>query len=375
MVEENTQQPEHSFPNSDRPLDSKEPIKSAVGTPPENKETVKFKEVMEHQSEKFIHDDKLDTIETYNTDFAKAIRKDNVSALQIALAEKKKQDEMGVNSQVPDKAEMSLRVKIIGGVTLLVVLVGGYFLASWIFAKGQTPENVANQNTTNQSTDQTPLIKIDQKQIVQIDGKDDIAIKKEILKFVNGTVDTATIKELILAAQPTAGSKAGDLNKITTSQFFDNLHTHASPQLIRALADNYTMGVYGSSPRDFFIIFNVKSQDNAFAGMLTWESYMNDDVGDIFERNFKTAGFTNGTSTGSSTKLTQPVETSNQSITNQRVFSDKIFYNKDTRVIYDTEGKIKILYSFIDPKTLVLVSSDTGFKEILSRLTTGRITR
>ena len=80
MDETNNPKPAFSFPNSDRSLDSKEETRGPVTPKPEH-ETVKFKDVMENKESQFIHNDSgVPQIETYNSDVARAIKKDNVSA-------------------------------------------------------------------------------------------------------------------------------------------------------------------------------------------------------------------------------------------------------------------------------------------------------
>lgn len=351
MDENNKPKTAFSFPNSDRPLDSKEETKGPVNPNPEH-ETIKFKDVMEKKESQFVHNDSgIPQIETYNSDVAQAIKKNSVSAMQIALAEQKKQqDRQFAGAIVTDEKSHSLLIKILfGGLFLVIVILGYLWWAGYLTPKVNT---IPNQ-TDNQPTQQTASpIKIEQRQIIPIDGKDSISIKNDINKAKNGNVDSSTVKEIVLATQSTGGS----VNLISTETLFARLDTHAPQQLIRALGSDYIMGVYGSYPRETFIIFNVKSYDNAFAGMLNWESYINEDVGGIFDRGIAQTASSSG-------------------LSNQRVFTDKILFNKDTRILNDTNGHTRMLYSFIDPKTLIIVSSETGLRELISRLTTGKITR
>ncbi len=350
MDDNNKPKTSFSFPNSDRPLDSKEETKGPVDANLEH-ETIKFKDVMDEKESRFISSDSgVPQIETYNSDVARAIKKDNVSAMQIALAEQRKQQERQFEGTiVVEEKSHSLLTKIIFGVLFLIVIILGYL---W-WTGYLTPKGIATnqQNTEQQGEQPDSPIKIEERQIIPIDGRDSISIKNDINKVKNGNIDSATIKEIVLGTQSVDGS----VSAINTSDLFSKLDTHASSQLIRALGTSYVMGVYGSNPRETFILFNVKSYDGAFAGMLNWESYINEDIGSIFDRNISTA--------------------TSSTITNQRVFTDKILFNKDTRILNASNGQTKILYSFIDPKTLIIVSSETGLRELISRLTTGKITR
>ncbi|MFM2384038.1 MAG: hypothetical protein RIQ72_610, partial [Candidatus Parcubacteria bacterium] len=57
------------------------------------------------------------------------------------------------------------------------------------------------------------------------------------------------------------------------------------------------------------------------------------------------------------------------------IFKDRIVQNKDVRALVNPEGKILFMYTFLDRKTLVIISSEKGLKEVLTRMTTGRIRR
>ncbi len=351
MDETNKPKPSFSFPNSDRPLDSREETKGPVVPNPEH-DTIKFKDVMENKEAQFIHNESgIPQIETYNSDVAQAIKKNSVSAMQIALAESKKQQDRQFAGGI-DTAENShsLIIKILIGILFIAIVILGYlWWAGYLTPKNET---VPSQKNITQPAQQAVVpIKIEQRQIIPIEDKDSISIKNDINKARNGNVDAATIKEIALGTQAN-----GVVNVANTEAWFTRLDTNASPQLVRALGSDYLMGVYGSSPRETFIIFNVKSYDNAFAGMLNWESYIKEDIGSIFERNLPQTQ--NATST-----------------TNQRVFTDKILFNKDTRILNNNQGQTVLLYTFIDPRTLILVSSETGLRELISRLTTGKITR
>ncbi len=81
----------------------------------------------------------------------------------------------------------------------------------------------------------------------------------------------------------------------------------------------------------------------------------------------------NGTSSVDSSGAAIPsVRTVNQA---SATFEDRIIQNKDTRALIGLDGNIKFLYTFLDQKTLLIVSSERGLKEVQARLTTGRIRR
>ncbi len=361
---------EYAFPNADRPLGSKEETKGPVNPINNNeKDTVKFKDVMEHKTSQFLNNENsISPMETYNGDVSIALKKDNMSALQIALAEQRKQQERQDVGAVVNQKSSGLFAKILMILLLLAVIIGGYLVPSNNDINKTIPAEVAGQ-AQNQIS-----IKIEKRQILPVEGKDSVSIINDLMRAKSEDVDLSTIKEIILGSQNgTQGTST--IQKISTADWFGRLGTHASPQLIRSLGDDYIFGVYGDASKDTFLILSVKSYDSAFAGMLSWESYMNDDIGDIIARDTSSLPVT--MTAASSTKNKQQATTSlvRTDITDQKVFTDRIIFNKDSRILYEPNGQTRMLYSFIDPKTLVIVSSEAGFREITSRLTTGKITR
>lgn len=376
MDEKNDTEPKYSFPNSDRPLDSKEPIQGPVNPASEPKQTVKFKDVMTQREEQILHDDaKLASIETYNTDVSRALKSENISALQIALSEQRKQQQRGTtDAAIKESAGLSGLIKIFVAIIILAGLViGGLWWAGY-FTNDEGGINIFSKNPNAPVTPEVAPIKIESRQILTVDDKDANAIKNDIIKARDGDVSIATIKELVLSSQSVNTSASSTLLKIKAGELFNKLGLNAPPQLIRALDDNYILGIYGSIPRDIFTIFNVKSYDNAFTGMLEWEPYMGNDLGRVISNNASNTGGSGGAETSPSGTNGTP-SIFNRDVSKDMSFTDKIMFNKDTRILYDASGNVKILYSFINPKTLIIVSGEIGFREILSRLTTGQITR
>ena len=56
-------------------------------------------------------------------------------------------------------------------------------------------------------------------------------------------------------------------------------------------------------------------------------------------------------------------------------FTDGLIQNKEVRVIRNNSGKIIFLYAFTDRNTLVFTTNEATFKEVLTRLVKGRVTR
>jgi hypothetical protein len=142
-------------------------------------------------------------------------------------------------------------------------------------------------------------------------------------------------------------------------QRFATLLSNRIPDwLVRSFNPTYMTGLYNASNGwQPIIIFKIDSYENAYAGMLKWEETMSDDLKVII--NQKTASTT-------STALNP--------ITNT-LFKDAVIKNKDVRVLEDKSGRRIMLYSFVDPQTLVITTDQATLEEVFARLTTSKFVR
>jgi hypothetical protein len=115
------------------------------------------------------------------------------------------------------------------------------------------------------------------------------------------------------------------------------------------------LGTYGAD-KSPFLIFKTEFHENAFAGMLDWEQTISRDLTPLFG----TAVLDEG----------RPLNAPTDSF-----FVDRIIQNKDTRILIDLTGEERLLYSFIDTRTLVIATNRNTFLEILTRANATRTTR
>jgi len=77
----------------------------------------------------------------------------------------------------------------------------------------------------------------------------------------------------------------------------------------------------------------------------------------------------------SETAQAEGTTTADASLSGGQAWVDRVVDNKDARVLVDPDGNVAMLYTFLDKQTLVIASSAESLKEILFRLTAGRIVR
>ncbi len=139
----------------------------------------------------------------------------------------------------------------------------------------------------------------------------------------------------------------------TFREFMDATGANPPEEALRALADDFFLGVHAADKSAPLIIIPVVSHARAFAAMLAWEDALNPDLAPLFT---------------SVPRLTQDAN----GVPSKRTYEDLIMRNYDVRALKDDRGEIQLYYSFPTQNILIIAESPYSFPEILSRLQASR---
>lgn len=295
--------------------------------------------------------DPVQRFRTINTDAADTAQKQNTTVEDIVLAEQRRQ---ATKPRDPVDSKQSLILLI-----LSILLVLGGALAIGIFYLVRIKQN-------------TPIqIAIDPNQVMITEGVQSVSLN------TNDSLLSAFAQTTI--QPPRTGSEVVKINfLIGTSTtpivgpiFASMLSNNIPAWLARAFNDNYLAGIYETQGTwRPFIIFKVASYENAYAGMLKWETTLPSDFNTLItplrQRPTETAAFAS---------TTTKISTSTPILAPLVGFRDEIIKNKDVRVLEDASGRKLLLYSFPDRQTLVIAFGQPVFEEILARLATSQFVR
>jgi hypothetical protein len=151
----------------------------------------------------------------------------------------------------------------------------------------------------------------------------------------------------------------------TTEEFLSFIGTSAPGSLIRSFNPEFMLGFLAQESQEPFLLIRLESFENAFAGMLDWEVSMNKDIGGFFSP--RSLAIENKDDEGGGVSLVN--------FDAEASFSDETYRNKDARVLKNNRGETVLLYSFLDQKTLLIASNEGVLRAIMDRLISNSTTR
>ncbi|MDE1975133.1 MAG: hypothetical protein KGI49_01330 [Patescibacteria group bacterium] len=342
----------------------------------------------------------LKPLRTYENDVAEVLRDRGTSKVAMAIAEsrKKGQGESVGSEQETDASGQhhgtgtKMVMLSISLLLLLGGLAGAYFLYSKSPLAGQSP-------VSTQSQDQQPasLVQADSRVALYIDGLSANDILLKIKSEMSKPQAPGTIKEIVPAK-----TENGAPYRVSATDMANVMDIPAPGIILRTLQPEWMLGVYSDNAGDksAFVVVKTDFFQNAFAGMLQWESLMPDDIRRyVYIQPASTYGIpasqptttqattsdtislagkiSNDTATNTTSDNASSTNASSTFGTNQSVpvfsslrgsFKDEIVKNKDVRAFISGTGQTIFVYSFVDNSTLVIAENDGALSEIITRL-------
>lgn len=289
----------------------------------------------------------IKTIRTYKGDVLGALKTQKTSLSDIILSKKKKE---GYGKIKEDKKPANL--KIITIISFIIILGLGVFGIFYILTRENTPVVIE----VKQQKVSTIIFPNYQKEVILSNLKEKTITEAILFEQQDISIPLTSIVQIFFTKDDPTGEFAieevGE-NKIliTADSFLEAFETRASSALLRSIDSDFMFGYHSSLGNNPFLIFKVRSYENAFAGMLEWEKTMFKEFYSFFKRETSSIG-----------------EESN-------IFKDIIIVNKDVRAILGIDGKIEFAYSFPDKETLVIINNETTLIEIYRRLNISKMER
>jgi hypothetical protein len=300
-------------------------------------------------------------LHTFRGDAANAVQKGGFSLAGIALSQGRKHEEGEPEEQVGARwRRITIRtIEIVIGICLIVSAIFGIATVYQKFAP--LPANAPAQAL---------FISVDQTQAVVVTPQETGA---ELMRALVAQKNTNQISLGLIAALDLEESSATSSQEtpITMQTFFSLMAPDAPSTLTLALAPQFLLGLHSFGGNQPFLILKTDSYEQAYAGMLSWEDSMQNDLLPLFSYTPEaTIGEQPATS---STATSTAISTTTSAVSNSQIlatpFTDDIVDNHSARVIEDAQGNILFLWTFVDQNTIVITTNADTLQEIISRNT------
>lgn len=337
-------------------------------------------------------------LRTFRDDIAQVVERRKISLVSALAAEEDQRSQQKASAaSTPRARSFSPGAYFMLGMSVVFLAIGGLVLGGY-FAFFEKEEAIGVPKAV------LPSIVFTEMQ-TQIDvsnmGRDDL------MSALSAEKDRISLRlGAMTAVYPIASGPEG-WRLLAANELFDALESRAPLPLVRALSPFFMFGIHEFDGNEPFFIFKTEVYDNAFAGMLEWEPLMSIDLSPLFGRVSLTRALTPieapesaplATTSTSSTQIASSTSTTTETVPGippsdgfvtigeedntvqtdggprfgAARFEDAVIRNKEVRVLKNDEGKIVLLYSFIDPSTIVITTNEYTFIEILTRYASKR---
>lgn len=281
----------------------------------------------------------LKAVRTYKSDLANTIKEQKTSVVGAITAEIEKDEDLEKFATAKDKARPYIKYALLTGTGFLIIIGIAlilYFTLIYGEDRDVLPPEVFPSFIFTEKQEKVDLTGTDKRSALRV-----LSDKKELVFVSLNEVELLHLvdADIIFSAQ----------------KFFTHINARVSGAFLRSLDDDMNLGVHVFNGNQPFLILKTNFYENSFAGMLQWERYMNEDLAPLFG---PVVAIKQGTTTAT--------------LFGSSFFTDKIFKNKDTRILKDGEKTI-LMYSFVNRDTLLITTNESTFEEILKRITSNRI--
>lgn len=266
-------------------------------------------------------------IRTYESDIAEEVRGKNMSVIQIALAEQKRQEQ---HLAVIKKSKTQTVLYL---VLAMIAVIGAVSLIAWAFSYREATVPIPNTSTPRVnsivfSEDQIP---------VDVTNFSRTELLQSIVREID-FISSPGITNIIPVTYATNPPRA-----LSGEEFISQFALNVPETLPIQFRDDYMLG-YLQNTDDVFIILKFTDFDIVLDAMRTWEDFLVQDF----------------------TTLLGLGPFANADIMSQE-FESEILFNKISRSVRNREGDVVMVYTFMDRRHLVLASKPQTIEEVLNR--------
>lgn len=278
-------------------------------------------------------------IHTYKTDFAEHVQEQRASPFSVLAA----QQDAAPAAPAVLKEKKKFPAELVGGVLLVVIGIAAVATAYLYASRDRIVEELF-----------VPSLIFADERVSLAGSAQELRAQLAAPDGAQALPEGGVMITYITYATTTDNGKTTTTLAASGGALIEALRLPAPDILLRNILSESTVGVVKARDeiRPFFIL-KVDSYERTYAGMLTWEATMEQDLS-LFYPSY-------------------PAEPATTTLESFRLsFVDAIVENRDVRVLKDADNRTLILYGYRDKETLVIARNEAAFSEILARLAATR---
>ena len=285
------------------------------------------------------------TIRTFKNDVSSAVKGENVSLASMALKESQKRDR---DEQSVARESNKTTIALVASFLIFMLSVG--LVVYFAFIRKVPETSVTLQTTRDSLVFADSHTNIDTTHLRPLEIVRAVSTRLYDTNRRIGTIEDIYFTKKVTVAPPdgqTATAATTQDIELDATTFFASISSHIPSALTSLLDPQFMYGIHAFSANSGFLMFTTDSYAAVYAQLLAWEKrYMATDLTPILYEGTLPNDFNTGN------------------------WVDSSYKNIATRELRDADGKIVLMYAFLNPTHFVITGGQDAFNEVLSRYTT-----
>lgn len=270
-------------------------------------------------------------VRTFARDVAEQMKTNSASVVKVALAEQNRQKEYET------VVKSSKKQQVIFLVLTFVCVVGGAILLALAARSKQSQVSVPQISQPQEKANS--IVFSEQQEIIDVTDFS----RAEIVQSIGSRAEF--VREPGITNMITIVTQGSSARTLYSSEFMSVAAVNLPETTIPLLGDNFMIGIDGDNGFTPFLIVSFEKFDDIVNKFREWEPFLVQDMNRLLK-----------------------INTGNQGIeVFSKPFQSEILFNKESRVLRDSNQGFVVGYTFLDRSNLVITTNMETIQEVISR--------
>lgn len=310
----------------------------------------------------------IEPLQTFRADVARVVSGTNASAVSIAAAEAKAQTSSPQPQAPEDSTKHWKAIAMVSGGIFLLSLAA----AAIVYVATREAPTVAVAEIPV-----APFLYIDNQRVLTLPPgiPQRGALMAQLAEArTQSDLQLGLIDWLVMAEKKEDGSLA----QVHVRTILSTLSPRIPGELLRTFDGAYLLGVHSFDENQPFLLIHTDSYETAFAGMLEWEKWMQEDLSPLFTRSPSppipaVPALLMATSSATTTPQASPTPVVVPPRFIDTSFVDRVVENRDIRAIIDKNNHILLMWTMLTRNLILITTNEYTLREVIKRTNTAPI--